>query len=323
MVHDSEQTAEKKEPKDIKDIQKITIVGGIANLLLSIAKITGGSMTGSLALIADGFHSLSDLLTDMMVLVGTWIAAKPPDESHPYGHGKFESFATIGIALSLSATGVILGWESIQAIFHKKTVVAGWVVIILAGASVLAKEILYQLTMRIAKRTGSRSLVANAWHHRSDALSSFAVLLGGVATLLGWSYGDHIAGLVVGLMVAGVGVQIAFQSVGELADQAVDDETKNKIEAILQKDDAVCEWHRLRTRRVGNLVFMDVHILVNSFMNIREGHTIAERLENNLEKAFTHPINVIIHIEPCDPPLFLKPNKTCQECRMQKNTSKS
>jgi cation diffusion facilitator family transporter len=281
-----------------KEIQRVTLWGGLCNIFLAASKIAFGTVVGSIALIADGIHSLSDLLTDIIVIAGTWIGAKPPDKNHTYGHGKYETFAAVAIALILSATGVIIAWEALSKMTKATTSFPGLSIVVLSIVSIVVKEIFFKWTRSIAQRTGSSALMANAWHHRSDALSSVAVLCGGVLSLLGWGYGDLVAGLIVGLMVGAVGVRIAFDSLSELVDVAVDDKTRQKICKIIGEQSAVRDWHKLRTRRVGRQIFMDVHILVDSSMTVQDSHGIADSLEHSIQNAFSRSINVIIHIEP-------------------------
>lgn len=281
------------------EARRITIWGAVANVLLAIVKVVGGKTCGSIALVADGVHSLSDLLTDLVVIIGVSIGDRPPDASHPYGHGRFETLASIIVALSLVGVGGYLVWEAASTMFvHHGQTFPGTVMIVLSLVSIVVKEALYRVTRRVARRTRSPALLANAWHHRSDALSSIAVLLGGVAGLMGLPHGDHVAGVIVGLMVVVAGIRVAYQEVCEILEQGVDETILAKIRAVLDRHAEVRSWHKLRTRKVGREVFADVHVLVDPDLSVREGHAISEELERELGDALRDPVNISIHIEP-------------------------
>lgn len=281
-----------------REIRRVTILGSVANLLLAAVKMAVGKATGSVALFADGVHSLSDLITDAMVLVGTWFGALPPDQSHPYGHGKFETFATLGIAAALISAGAAICWDAGLSLYAHEAFVAGPAVIAVASVSLVAKEVLFQITRRVAARLGSPSVYANAWHHRSDALSSVAVLLGAVAGVMGWEHGDQVAGILVGLMVAGVGVRVGIEALGELTERAVDEREMAVIKRCLDEHPEVREWHRLRTRKVGRGTELDVHILVDPHMTVAKGHGISEVIEKRMRNELPTPSRIVIHIEP-------------------------
>ncbi len=282
-----------------RDVRRVTLWGAVVNVLLSVLKIVGGKLSGSIALVADGVHSLSDLLTDLVVIVGVSLGERPPDRSHPYGHGRFETLASIIVALSLVGVGIYLAWEAASSMLgpHEETH-PGLVMVVLAVVSIAAKEAIYRITRRVARRTNSPAVLANAWHHRSDALSSVAVLLGGAAGLLGFPYGDHVAGIVVGIMVVIAGGKIAFGEVCEILEQAVDEAMLEKIQAVLDRHPEVRSWHKLRTRKQGRQVFADVHVMVRPDLSVRQGHAIADELEAELRTATKDPINISIHIEP-------------------------
>jgi len=285
---------------DSREIRRVTILGSVTNLILSALKMGVGKVTGSVALFADGVHSLSDLITDILVLLGTWFGALPPDQSHPYGHGKFETFATLGVAAALVAAGVAITWDAGLSLYDHEAFVAGPAVIAVALISVVAKEALFWMTRAVAAKVGSPSVYANAWHHRSDALSSVAVLLGAVAGALGWEHGDQVAGILVGLMVAAVGARIGIEALGELSERAVDEREMAVIKRCLDEHPEVREWHRLRTRKVGRGTELDVHILVDPYMTVAEGHGISEVIEKSIRNELPTPSRIVIHIEPYD-----------------------
>ena len=218
-----------------KQIKKITLIGSVVNVFLSIIKILGGKFVGSVALVADGVHSLSDILTDIITYVGVSIGSRPPDKSHPYGHGKFETVAAILVSGILVVIGIWIVWDAAMEIYLHKGSFPGFTVLILAAISMLAKEIVYQYTRKTAHKTKSPALMANAWHHRSDALSSLAVFVGGIVSLFGFSYADSIAGIIVALMVVWVGLKIGFESFCELIEKSVSQEILEKIVTIFTK----------------------------------------------------------------------------------------
>lgn len=279
-------------------IARVTAWGAVINLVLAALKVAVGFASGSTALIADGLHSVSDLATDAVVLIGAYLGGKPPDRDHPYGHGRFETFATFIVAGTLAVVGVSVAYKAGNALYLHEQFFPGLEVGLVALVSVLAKEALYHATRKVAVRTRTPSLMANAWHHRSDALSSVAVLAGVGASFLGWGHGDQIAGVVVGLMVAGVGVRIAFDCVDELSDSALPDSQVREIEGCLDELEEVLDWHRLRTRRVGRQAFIDVHVLVEPSMTVQDAHDIADRVEHDVKQAISGPAGVTVHIEP-------------------------
>jgi cation diffusion facilitator family transporter len=281
-------------------IRRITYVGAVVNLILAAAKIVGGALVGSVALIADGIHSLSDLLSDGVVLLGAALSARPPDESHPYGHGKFETFAALIVAVILLAAGAGIAVEAATAFYHHEIFVAGPSVLLLAGLSIVGKEALYRVTLVVAHRTGSPSLQANAWHHRSDALSSVAVLAGALASLAGWHHGDQAAGVVVGIMVIGAGASIGMSCLRDLSEHSIEEGALEEIHTCLDRDPGIRGWHRLRARKVGREIFADVHVLLDPDLSIHEGHHLVSRLEDSIRERFAHPVHFTIHMEPDD-----------------------
>ncbi len=283
----------------VRDVRRVTLWGAVVNVLLAVLKIVGGKLSGSIALVADGVHSLSDLLTDLVVIVGVSLGERPPDRSHPYGHGRFETLASIIVALSLVGVGIYLAWEAASSMLvHHDEAGPGLVMIVLALVSIAAKEAIYQVTKRVARRTGSPAVLANAWHHRSDALSSVAVLLGGAAGLLGFPHGDHVAGIVVGIMVVIAGGKIAVDEVCEILEQGADEAILERIHAVLDRHPEVRSWHKLRTRKLGREVHADVHVMVEPDLSVRQGHAIADELEAELRRSARDPINISIHVEP-------------------------
>ncbi len=293
---------EKKEISN-REIRRITNVGIVLNLLLSVFKVAVGVLSNSIALIADGIHSLSDIATDIVVLIGVYFGSKKADLSHPYGHGKIETFSSIGIALVLVFVGVGMIYKASVNITTFEFIRPGAFVLIVAVISVISKEWLYRVTKKIAVTSHSPALYANAWHHRSDALSSIAVVVGFILMVAGFKYGDRIAAMVVGYMIVWVGGRMIFGSFQELIEGTVDKETVELIKSIINSNSSVRHWHKLRTRMVGREVFLDLHILVDPELSIAAAHEIAENLESTIGEQITRPVNITVHIEPDVPGL--------------------
>ncbi len=260
-------------------------------------------MSGSIALMADGIHSLSDMTTDGAVLLGHYFGSKEPDEEHPYGHGRAETFTAVLIALLLVVVGSAMIYYAAIDIAKSNVAEPGIAILIVASVSVVAKELLYRLTKRVAIRTHSTALYANAWHQRSDALSSVAVVIGFVSLKFGFDYGDQIAAVAVGLMIILVGVRIIGYCLRELTESAIDRDTIEHIKDIINSDSSIRQWHKLRTRTVGREVFLDLHILVDPDLDIAAAHEISESLETALDEQISRPVNITVHIEPDTPEL--------------------
>lgn len=279
-------------------IRSITIWGIFLNIFLMVIKLISGILIRSSALIADGVHSLSDLATDFVVLVGTRLSSRPADKTHPYGHGKLETIASLIIGLTLLVISSGLIWSAGVAIYRREHSFPGYLVLVIAAVSVISKEILFFITRKIARITHSSVLYANAWHHRSDSLSSVAVLLGGAASLLGWGHADQVAAIVVGFMILGVSGKIFFEGLRELAEHSADSESIEKIEMVLSKEKDITSWHALRTRKLGAELCIDVHVLVDPVLSVQAGHDISMKIEEEIEKELSRPVNILVHVEP-------------------------
>ena len=288
-----------------KEIYKVTLVGSAGNAVLLTFKFIAGILGHSSAMIADAVHSLSDFVTDLVVLVFVSISAKPQDQSHDYGHGKFETIATflIGLALVAAATGIVVsGGIKLFAWWSGNDLEApGWIALWAALLSILIKEVLYQYTARKGKTLDSQVMIANAWHHRSDALSSIGAAIGiGGAIWLGqrWTVLDPLASIVVGLMLVKVAWELLKTSIGELTECSLPAETEQEIIEIIQSFPDVQEPHNLRTRRIGNRVAIEVHVRMDGQLPLEIVHERATTIENKLKERFGQKTHVTLHMEP-------------------------
>ncbi len=284
-----------------KQIRSVTYIGMVTNVGLSVVKLVIGHLAGSLALVADGIHSLSDLATDVAVLLGVRLGSKEADRSHPYGHGRVETFAGSLIAVILIFVGGAMIYYATTSIARDEVAVPHVAVLVAAMVSIVSKEWLYRITQKVAIKSHSSALYANAWHHRSDALSSVAVVIGFVLLKFGFGHGDEVAAIAVGLMIIWVGVKVIVEALQELAEGAVDQGTVEHIERIINANSSIRQWHKLRTRTVGREVFLDLHILVDPDLNVAAAHEISESLERALDEQIVQPVNITVHIEPDTP----------------------
>ena len=288
-----------------KEIYKVTLVGSAGNVALLTFKFIAGVMGHSSAMIADAVHSLSDFVTDLVVLVFVSISAKPQDESHDYGHGKFETIATflIGLALVAAATGIVVsGGVKLTAWWSGEQLEApGWIALWAALLSIAIKELLYQYTARRGRHLDSQVMIANAWHHRSDALSSIGAAIGiGGAIWLGqrWTVLDPLASILVGLMLVKVAWGLLKTSVGELTESSLPAETEQEIEEIIQSFADVQEPPNLRTRRIGNRVAIEAHVRMDGQLPLEVVHERATTIERKLKERFGQKTHVTLHMEP-------------------------
>jgi len=277
---------------------RITLIGIVGNILLLIMKLLVGLISGSAGLIADGIHSASDMATDLAVLGGMHLGRRAADEDHPYGHGRFETLAGGVVAGILILVGVFIAWEAVIALRGGAANFPGIPVLVIAMISIVIKEWLYRRTARVARDVNSAALHANAWHHRSDALSSVAVLAGGIGGLAGWGQADHLAGLIVGLMVVVAGGRTLLVVLHELTEGGLSRDEIANIESAIQSVEGMRDWHYLRTRRVGRETFIDLHVLVDPRLSIVEAHRISTDVETALHRACRYPANVTVHVEP-------------------------
>ena len=282
-----------------KEINRVTWWGMLVNLVLAVVKIIGGFIGQSQSLIADGLHSLSDLASDTMVLVAAKHAGEEADDDHPYGHGRFETIATVGLGILLIAVALGLAYDAAHRVFDEEIhSIPATFTLVIALFSILSNEGLYHLTHRVGLRINSKMLIANAWHHRSDAISSIVVLIGIAGAQMGLPILDPIAAVIVALMIAKIGYELGYSSVLELVDTALDAETVEQIKAKILDNEDVLELHMLRTRRMGHTALVDVHILVQPKLSVSEGHHISEDVEKSLINSFAEINDVTVHIDP-------------------------
>jgi len=283
------------------DARKVTLVGAVVNIVLSVIKILAGWLGSSHALIADGIHSLSDLATDALVLLAAKHGAKDADEEHPYGHGRIETLATVVLGIVLIVVALGIGYDAVRRLFDPEhLLVPGMLALWAAIISVLAKEALYHYTVAVARKLRSNLLRANAWHHRSDAVSSIVVVAGVIGSMAGLPYLDAVASVAVAVMVAKIGWELGWHSVHELVDRGLEHEAIEAIREKIIEVDGVRAMHDLRTRRMGGNVFVDVDILVDPSLTVSEGHRISQEVLKRLNDEIDEVIDVTVHIDPED-----------------------
>jgi len=288
-----------------KEIGRVTLLGGVVNLLLVALKFVAGVAGHSSAMISDAVHSVSDFVTDIVVLVFVRIGGRPEDASHDYGHGKYETLATlfIGLALAAAAIGIVVSGASKLAAWAQgeDLPAPGKLALWAALISILVKELLFQYTRFRARNLNSKALEANAWHHRSDALSSIGAAVGiGASILLGnrWTVLDPLASIVVGAMLVKVSWDLLGPSFGELTDQSLPEKTEQEILDIIGSVPGVSAPHHLRTRQIGNYVAVEVHIRLDGNLTLHEAHEKASEVERRFHARFGDDSHIIVHMEP-------------------------
>lgn len=297
--------------------KKVTLIGALLNALLGFGKCIGGLFFHSHALLADGLHSFSDLLTDAMVVFASKYGSQHADDSHHYGHQRIETAATFFLAMLLIVTGLVIAWHSIdELIHHSQQTPKPWALSI-ALISILINEGLFHYTRFIGEKIKSDLLITNAWHHRSDAASSLVVLLGIIGSLLGYAYLDAVAAVIVGILIIHMGCTYGWESIKELVDTAVDAKQITHMEQVITAVHGVKKVHQLRTRSMGRDVFVDVHVIVSPFISVSEGHFIAQIVHRELIKNVNNVKDVTVHIDPEDdetatPSLNLSNRKTLE-----------
>ena len=291
-----------------KEIYRVTVIGGFANAVLVVFKFVAGILANSAAMFADAVHSLSDFITDVIVLVFVKISNRPKDKSHDYGHGKFETLATLIIGIALLSVGVMIFYNGAVEIYgnvwlgerlESPGMLAFWAAVV----SILIKEIVYQYTVRKGKKLNSQVVVANAWHHRSDALSSVGTALGiGGAIFLGekWRILDPIAAVVVSVFILSMATKLFIRSLNELLEKSLPDEVENEIVAITESFAMVKNVHDIRTRGIGNNIAIEMHVLMDGSLTLKETHDTTEAIEEKLREKFGGNTHIAINVEPVE-----------------------
>lgn len=283
-----------------KATQKITLIGAIVDLILAIFKVVVGVIGNSGALIADGIHSFSDLLSDGIVLYAAKHSQEDADEDHPYGHQKFETVATLGLAIILALVGIGIIFDGFDRLNNPAALTHINLLLGVAGISIFTKEMLYWYTLKIAKTYNSDMLKANAWHHRSDALSSVVVFAGVLGTTFGFIYLDAVAAIIVGLMVIYIAWELGSNATKELVDTSIDTDQIEKLRHALGQISGVNSVHSLRTRKIGHTISADVHVQVDPFLSVSEGHIISVSVERVAKTCLEQLTDVTVHIDPED-----------------------
>ena len=288
-----------------RQIYKVTLVGGVVNVVLLVFKFVAGIMGHSAAMVADDIHSLSDFVTDVIVIFFVHISGKPQDKSHDYGHGKYETLAMtiIGIALLLVAIGIVYGGATkvVAWVGGAQLQAPGLLALWAAVLSIVLKESTFRYSMVEARKLHSQAIEANAWHHRSDALSSVGTAIGiGGAIFLGqkWTVLDPIASVIVGLFIIKVAVFLLRDGIGDLMEHSLPDEVENEILQLTASVQGVAEPHDLRTRRIGNHYAIELHILMDGNMPLREAHDKASEVEDLLRSHYGEDTHIAVHVEP-------------------------
>ena len=280
-------------------IKTVTLVGGLVNFILAIIKMLIGKLAFSHALFVDGIHSLSDLLSDLLVLYAAKKGNQKPDEDHPYGHARIETFFTVVFGCILISVGLGILLDAVnQLIETKQQPLPTSLALIVALISVVSKEALYQYTLFYAKKYHSSLLKANAWHHRSDAVSSIVVLVGVVGSMYAVPYLDLAAAIIVAMMIAKIGWDLVYESVNELVDKGLDKEDLEQIKEIVESIPGIDQMHSLRSRQMGGKALVDVHIQVLSHISVSEGHRISDEVMQRLIKEIESVSQVLVHVDP-------------------------
>ncbi len=282
------------------ETKRVTLLGLLINLILTSTKLIVGILGNSQAVIADGFHSLSDMITDLSILLGVnfWLA--PPDENHPYGHRRIEALFTISISIILFFVALLLIYNSITNIQDGNNEIPKKIALLGSVLTIILKEFVYQITIKTGKKIRSSALIANAWHHRSDALSSIPVIIAVIVAIYfpNLAFVDNIGAVIVSIFIFKVSFNILKPALNELSDHGADQQACDSIKHIASSVEGVKDAHAIRTRKVGNGYHVDMHILVDPNLTVKDGHDISENVTNILLNKGPNIIDVIIHIEP-------------------------
>jgi cation diffusion facilitator family transporter len=285
-----------------REVRRVTLWGMAVNVGLAAAKFVFGVVGSSQALVADAVHSLSDLVTDVAVVVGAGFWSAPADAEHPHGHGRIETLITSAIGILLGAVGIALGFRALVSLHEAHASMPGWVAFAVACLSIVAKELLYQWTANVGKRVKSSAVVANAWHHRSDALSSVPVAVAVLATHIWptWGFLDHIGAVIVSVLILYAAWEITWPALRELIDAGAAANERQAMLELARQTDGVRAVHKLRTRFIGPGLQVDLHVMVEPELSVLEGHAIAGVVKERLLNHGPNVIDVLVHVEPFD-----------------------
>ncbi len=283
-----------------QQVRKVTWIGLVLNLFLSALKFAAGYFGKSQALVADAIHSLSDTTSDIAVIAGSHYWSRPPDESHPYGHRRMETLVSIFIGIMLLAAGLGIGWEGISSLRQKQAAPPGWIALAAACISILSKEIIYRWTAAAGRRVKSSALAANAWHHRTDAISSLPVFVavGGALIFPSWSFLDRVGAVIVSIFILHAAIKIIWPGISELIDVGAPQEIQTNINACALKINGVLDAHAIRTRYISTSIQVDLHIVVKGSMTVREGHAIADDVRDCIIGEIPDVVDVVVHVDP-------------------------
>ena len=276
----------------------VTWLGLVCNAVLATAKVAAGLVFASQTILADGMHSASDLITDAAVLAGLRASSRPADGCHPYGHRRVETLVAMFVGAGLLAAAGIIAFNAVRSLHGPGGSVRSALPFYLALATIPVKEFLFQLTRHVGRARGNLALAANAWHHRSDAMSSIAVLAGGVGGVIGWGHADQLASIIVGLMVVVAGGKTLVAVLHELTEGGLGKDEVARIRQAIERVDGTQGWHHLRTRRVGRETFVELHVLVAPTLSVVDGHHIATGVEEAIHATCSQPVRVMVHVEP-------------------------
>ena len=285
-----------------KRLFRVVVLGMIANSVLALLKIGAGYWGRSQAVLADGIHTLSDIISDVGLLVGIHYWSEPADDSHPYGHGRVETLVTFGISLLLAGVAVGIGVSAVQRWRYCSPLVPGQMAMVAAGISLVVKEVLYRWTLHHGRREKSAAVIANAWHHRSDALSSIPAFIAVLVSRI-WpelSFVDNLGALLVSILILAMAWKLGREAVSNLIDRGAPKKIRQKISSLLESMEDVREVHKIRTRSVGSGWGVDLHLLVDGDMTVRKGHEIADFAKRRLLAEGPDVIDVVVHVEPYD-----------------------
>ncbi len=278
---------------------RITLITIVINIFLAIAKVSAGVLLNSTAILADGIHTISDIGSSMGIIIGFFISRKPEDKEHPYGHEKAESIAGFILAILLTAVGINIGYSTFKIIVRGSTEIPGSLAAWVAAVSILLKELQYRIAIYGGKKINSTALIADAWHHRSDALSSIAALIGILGARVGYKFLDPLAGFMVSIIIIKVGIELFIQGYNELMDISIEEEKLHRLINKIISHNEILNINKIRTRKHGSKVFVEIKVCVNPDFTVRKGHIISQAVEGMVHNNLDNVKEVLISIIPC------------------------